>query len=252
MKKIIFFSSLLCHFFAFCQKKVFFGKISDNLGTLPHVHIVNKNNNSATSSNENGEFRIFAKPKDTLIFTSVGYKTKILILQTSDFGINEKQIKLKKEIIELDEITVKKHNLTGNLSSDTKLVKTEKEINAKTLQLPNANKRKLTVAERRLFTATGGGLLGIDYIINLLSGRIKKLKTLKKIEDNEKQIKNLKNTFTNYIINDLKIDSTNLYRFIYFCQEDKNYKIAKKKGKFAIIDFLRQKSVKFKELNKKD
>lgn len=259
------FLSVIGLFYCFCsyaqeQQKVFFGKTSDDLGALSYVHIINKSNGSATSSNNNGEFRIFAKPKDTLQFTSVGYQSRIMVLQTSDFGINEKQIKLQAEIIELDEIELKNHNLTGNLSSDTKLVTTKEEINAKTLKLPNAHKIKLTVAERRLYTAMGGRksfrigtntAVSVDYIINSISGRLKRLKKLKKIEDNETEIKSLKNAFTNYIINDLKIDSTNVYRFIYFCQEDENYQAKQQKGEFAIIEFLKQKSEEFKTINKK-
>lgn len=181
MKKLLlFFIIIYCHSSYSQEKKMFFGKISDDLGILPSAHIINKNTSQATLSNNNGEFRVFAQPNDTIQFTFVGYKTQTLVLKTSDFGINEKQIRLKKEIIKLDEINLKKHALTSSLSSDVKNVKTKKEINAKTLKLPNANTKRYTQIERKLYTAYGGGLLGIDYIINILSGRIKKLKHLKK------------------------------------------------------------------------
>lgn len=250
-KQLVFFTFIAFHFLHSQERKMFFGKTIDDLGNLASVHIINKNTNTATSSNINGEFRIFAQPNDTIKFTFVGYKTHTLLLKNSDFGINEKQIHLKKEIIELDEIELKKHNLTGSLSSDVKNVNTKKEINAKSLMLPNANAKKLTQAERRLYTAMGGGVLGIDYIINLLSGRIKKLKKLKKIEENERQITYLKNSFTNYIIKDLKIKTNEVYRFIYFCQEDKDYKNINHKSEFTIIDFLKKKSIEFKKLNRK-
>lgn len=260
MKKILLFLITTYSFFSHSQeRKMFFGEIYDDLGTLPSVHIINKNTNQATSSGNNGEFRVFAQPNDTIQFTFVGYKTQTLVLKSSDFGIHEKQIRLKKEIIELDEVSLKKHNLTGSLSSDIKNVKTEKEINAKSLKLPNANAKKYTQAERRLYTAKGGlkkpiqlGLanaISLDYIINSISGRIKKLKHLKKIETHEKQIAYLKNTFTNYIVNDLQIDSTNVSRFIYFCQESKNYNKIKPKDEFIIIEFLKEKATEFKKLN---
>lgn len=250
MKQLItLFTIISCTCFS-QERTIFFGKIFDNLGALENVHIINLQTNNATYTNPQGKFKLFAKINDSIKITSVGYKTKVLLLNISDFGINEKQIHLKKETIELDEVNVKKHNLLGLLSSDVKNIKTNDKINAQTLKLPYAGNRKLTVAERRLYTAYGGGLLGIDYIINILSGRIKKLKNLKKIEASEKQITYLKNTFTNYIIQDLKIDSANVSRFIYYAQEDKNYKPILQKGDFSIIEFLKEKSVHFKKLNK--
>lgn len=252
MKKLIFlilFTSTFC----FSQERaIFFGKIFDNLGTLENVHIINLNTHTATYTNPKGEFKLFAKVNDSLKITSVGYKTKSLILKSSDFGITEKQIHLKKQVIELDEVNIKKNNLLGSLSSDIKNIKPKKEINAETLKLPNAKNRKLTVAERRLFTAYGGGQLSLDVVINLLSGRIKKLKALKKIEDDEKQITYLKNTFKKYVIQNLGIDSTDVSRFMYYTQKDKEYEKAKQQGDFAIIKFLKEKSFKFKKLNKKE
>lgn len=253
MNKVIPLLFLLTSSISFSQenRKVLYGVISDNLETLPRVHIINTTTKKATYSNDKGEFKIFAQPNDTIKITAIGYKTQLLLIDNKYFGIHENQIRLQKEIIELNEIEIKSHNLTGTLLSDLKNIKNTTEINAKTLQLPNANTRRLTVAERRLYTAYGGGLLGIDYIINVLSGRIKRLKKLKKIEDNEKEISQLKNTFTNYIINDLNINTSDLYRFIYFCQEDKNFKSQQEKGEFTIIEFLRIKAIEFKKLNPK-
>lgn len=248
MKKLIIL--LLFTSISFAQERtIFFGKIADDLGELENVHIINLNTRGATHTNPQGEFKLFAKVKDSIKITYIGYKTKVLILKTTDFGIAEKQIHLDKETVELDEVNIKNNNLLGSLSSDIKNVKTKEEINAKTLRLPNAGNRKLTQAERRLFTAYGGNILNIDVIINLISGRIKKLKNLKRIEDNEKQITNLKNAFTNYVIQDLKIDSTNVSRFIYYAQEDKDYKKINLKNEFAIIEYLREKSIEFKKLN---
>lgn len=42
-----------------------------------------------------------------------------------------------------------------------------------------------TQEERRIYTAThsAGGILSVDYVINVLSGRLKKLKNEKEIAD---------------------------------------------------------------------
>lgn len=119
-KKLLFFFFIHASIYAQTNRTIFFGKISDELGLLENVHIININTNQATHTNTFGKFKIFAKANDSLKITSVGYKTKTLILKTSDFSITEKQIHLKKEIIELDEVEIKKHNLIGSIESDIK------------------------------------------------------------------------------------------------------------------------------------
>ncbi len=175
------------------DRTIFQGLIYDDLGVLSNAHIVNLQTKKATSSLNQGEFEIFAKVGDSLKITSVGYKTKILKLKTQHFGIQTTKIHLKKDIIELDEVVVGNNNLLGILESDVKGIKEQPQIDAKLLRLPNAGVRKLTSAERKLYTATtSGGGISVDYIINTLSGRLKKLKKLKEFEDAEKEIKWLK------------------------------------------------------------
>lgn len=233
------------------ERNVFFGEVSDNLGKLSRVHIININTKKGILSNDKGKFEILAKPTDSLRFSFVGYKIKKIVLSVLDFGINEKKIHLQKEVITLDEVNVKRHNLTGSIYSDSKLTKEKNNIDAVSLKLPNAGAYKMTQAERKIYTAvtSGGGFVPLELIINIISGRLKKLKKLKEIEETEKNIFYLKSLFTDYIIQDLQIDKSDVYRFIYYCESDKDYELAKNKGEFNVINFLKEKAVAFKKLN---
>jgi len=251
VKKLLFLFFILSIIKIIAQddRKPFYGKIYDDLGTLANAHIINLSTKKATFSKDNGEFKLFVKTNDSLKVTSIGYKTTFLVIKPTLLGMNETKIVLKKDIYELDEVEIKKHYLTGSIYSDSKQVKHKRLINASSLKLPNANKRKFTLAERRLYTARGGGnILSVDFLLNSINGRIKKMKKLKDIENNEKEINYLQNNFESYILNDLQIDSLNVNAFIYYLQENKEF-IQNKKNDFHIIEFMKAKAIEFKKLN---
>ena len=170
------------------NRKFLYATLKDKVGNIFNAHVVNLNTKQGTFTNESGEFRVLAKQHDSLQISFVGYKSTIIIVKLNHFGIQKNTFELVKTAFELDEVSIKKNNLLGYLSSDSKNIKIKKEIDAKTLNLPYAGSRILTPAERRLYTAMGGrNLLSIDYMINSISGRIKKLRKLKIIESLEKR-----------------------------------------------------------------
>lgn len=96
---------------AFCQEKfiTLTGKISDKQTQLaiPFVSIQLKSGSSGTSSNLDGEF-IFkieeSRRTDTLLFSSIGYKS--LVVPLSEIGRNI-SVSLEPAVVELAEVTVK-------------------------------------------------------------------------------------------------------------------------------------------------
>lgn len=103
-------------------RKKLYGRVTDNLGALENIHIINMNTKKATYTNLEGQFLTFARVNDTLKITSIGYKTKFILLKLNDFSVLGKDIKLEKETIVLDEVELKNHNLTGYLANDIKQV----------------------------------------------------------------------------------------------------------------------------------
>lgn len=233
------------------EKRTFiYAEIADKVALLPDVHVLNLQTKQGTFTNENGEFRVLAKENDSLQLSYVGYETKIWVVKKNHFGIHKNSIELNKISISLDEVEVKKNSLLGYLDADSKLIKEEKVINAVTLKLPFAGSRILTKAERELHTATSSyGGIPLDPFLNWISGRLKKLKQNKHIEELENRIHQVKTNYSEYILNELTIKETDVYRFIYFSETDQNFSIKLKQGKVAMIDFLLKKSIEFKKLN---
>lgn len=253
MKNIL--PSIICLFFiikatAQESRKFFYATIQDEVSAVSNAHVINLNTKQGTFTNNNGEFRVLAKANDTLQISFVGYETKNFVVDVNHFGMQENYIQLKKVPIELDEVAIKKHNLLGHISSDTKHIKSEKEINAETLNLPFAGSRILTPAERRLHTATSSyGGIAIDPLLNWISGRIKKLKKFKAIEDREKRIENIRSNYHILIEHELKVLKEDIDRFIYFAESANDFNPFYLNNDVAMITFLQKKSKEFKKLN---
>ncbi len=225
------------------------GVVHDDIEQLSGAHVINLNTNQATYTLDNGTFKIYTKQQDTLQFSFVGYTTQKVIIKKAHLGIQEFSIKLKKNTIALDEIELKQHNLLGSLSSDIKNVKHRKLINANTLNLPNANTRKLTDAERRLYIATtSGGGIPLEYLINVVSGKIKQLKKELAVERKDLKIKTIDARYRTEIISYLNIDSVDVDRFVYFIGLDENFEHEYHKNEFEFIKYLQEQSKLFKKL----
>jgi len=84
------------------------GKVLDNEGFMPviNVNIVNLNKNVGTTSNQYGAYSIPAEVADSLIFSSIGYKSVTLVLKEMNFIDEQLLIKLQPAIYELTEIEI--------------------------------------------------------------------------------------------------------------------------------------------------
>ncbi len=95
---------------------------ANTLLPLSNVNIINVNRVKGTVSNLKGSFEIEASPTDTLHITMIGFES-IKVKVTNDWLKNgNAKIKLTEKAIALDEVIIKKYNLTGYLEVDTKLI----------------------------------------------------------------------------------------------------------------------------------
>ena len=137
------------------------------------------------------------------------------------------------------------------LGIDLKTVPKEKtpKIDAISLGLPNAGNRKMTQIERKIYTATtGNGLIPLDLIINVISGRLKLLKEEAKIISENNDVDYM---FKNYrfIIQDYyNISKEDMYRFLHYCVSDPTYKKYHLKDEIQMIQFLKTMAIQFKKV----
>jgi len=82
------------------------GKVYDAKAPIKNINVFNKTQNRVTVTNEDGNFSIEAKVNDSILFQSIFYHNKTIVLK--DFHFNGVAVfELKEILTELDEVEVK-------------------------------------------------------------------------------------------------------------------------------------------------
>lgn len=268
-KKILFLLVFITQIlFAQDKRKIFYGIVSDNMSTLSNVHITNTTTNKATFSNDKGVFKLFAQVNDSLRVTSVGYKTKTILVTINHFGIIENRIQIKKEIIELDEIELKKHNLNGILSSDVK--QTPKDIGAirskkaldfskidfnkkVILKIDEMNRAKAPDARKTTDPTTRfagvGGTVGDAAIDGYAAAKRKMRKTIKFKESFPKKL--LSEFGSQFFFDELKIPKEKYLHFLEYCNPLGIEKLYKDGKAIQLVKIFDKQSKSYLKLIKK-
>lgn len=203
MKNSILILILLVCNLSFAQEKIINGKITAEGNNVEGINIVNLVNEKSTVSDASGAFQISAKVGDLLIFSSINFEYKRKIIEDKDLVSKGIEIKMIAKVGQLDEVVITQY----------------KNINAVDLGILSKPAKVYTPAERRVRTATTGLL---DPLINLISGRTKKLKGNVQIERRMFLIERLGDLYEDdYFKNNLKIPIENISGFKYFAVEDK-------------------------------
>lgn len=132
MNKLLFLFCLITISLTAQKRKPLYGKVIDSISQVKNAHIINLKTKQATNTNNSGDFKIFAKIGDSLKVTSVGYYNKIYTVNQVSFGFNDLVIFINKRNYLLEQVNIKKTDLLGSLTADTK--KTPKDRKAEALE----------------------------------------------------------------------------------------------------------------------
>ena len=128
MRIILLFAFIVSPFLCFSQmevRKLFLGQIVADSLDVENITILNKNSNIVAITDQFGQFSIYARESDTLLFAGLAFESKSMIVEASDFEYEVLKIKLNVNIIALSEVIIYPVKLTGNLTSDSKKLKTK-------------------------------------------------------------------------------------------------------------------------------
>lgn len=188
------------------------GKITSQIKELNEVYVTNLRSESNTVTDGNGNFSMFVKVGDTLQFSGLQVITKKTVIDENEIIKKLFVITLHAKVIPLDEVEVK----------------TYPNINAVSLGILEKPAKKYTPAERKLKVASDadgkigfGGSVGLDPLLNWMSGRTTMLKKELTIERKEKLLEKIENLFPiEYFTDNLKIPKENFRGFWYYAIED--------------------------------
>lgn len=254
--------SLLCIGFVFWStslgaqslfSKKLEGRVFSNEGDVAATTVQNISTNRATITDIDGFFQIVANLSDTLVFSAVQFKKREIVVSREILQQRMLRVQMEDALTELDEVVVTPYSLTGDLSKDIGIIKTEVVVTASTLELPNAYVLPITKAERELFEATSGaGILPLNPILNGISGRTKMLK--ERIARNKlySRTERVKAFYADSLFRkNLRIPEEKIDDLLYFCEVDPEFQsIVDTHDRLKIWEFIRRKSMVYRENNK--
>jgi len=227
------------------DRAILSGKVVSNTSDLEGVYVINAQTEETVTTDASGSFSILAKADDILVFSSISFKEKRILLKPEDFSNLNFMVNLSMVMYQLQEVVVKKYD----------------NINAEKLGIIPAGQKKYTAAERKLETATalnatanGGGMVGgsisADPLLNFFSGRTAMLKKEVAVEKKEFFMRLLENMFSlDHFIDRLKIPAEYVKGFEYYAIENEKFTIIlNSKNKTSTEFLLGELAVKYKEM----
>ena len=217
------------------------GKVLYRDSNVISANVINNTSQEATITNEDGEFEIKVKLNDRLLFSSVQYQIRSLIISKEILQKSRIVIDVNEKVTELDEVVVGPEN-------------TEKFLDLKEEEFKKIdyNFDKSTRIENQILQS-GRFNNGINFI-NLY-------KAIAKTNTQEEESMSLSYKPSNllrevyddsFFISNLGIPKEKISEFLLFCDEKFPSKfLFKKSNEFQLIDFLVKQSDKFKKILKR-
>ncbi|MDQ6527830.1 carboxypeptidase-like regulatory domain-containing protein [Flavobacterium sp. LHD-85] len=227
------------------DRSVFNGKVISNTSDLEGIYVINAQTEETVTTNASGSFSISAKADDVLVFSSISFKEKRVLLKQEDFSNLNFSVNLTMIMYQLQEVVVKRYD----------------NINAESLGVIPMGQKKYTAAERKLQTATAlnatanggtmaGGSISADPLLNFFSGRTAMLKKEVAVEKKEFFMRLLENMFSlEHFVERLKIPADYVKGFEYYAVENEKFTvILNSKNKTSTEFLLGELAVKYKEM----
>ena len=218
------------------------GKVVSTSSSLEGIHILNLNKGIGIATDNRGYFTIRVAIGDTLQFSAIHLIATKHIIEKDDFGENLLFVEMKSKLNELEEVTIVQY----------------KNINAVSLGIIPKNQKTYTPAERKLKAASDlDGLygtntkIGLDPLLNWISGRTRMLKKEVEVEKNEFLIDATSDYYQKeYFTDVLKIPEDYVDGFLFYIVENSRFVMAMKdKNKTMATFILSELAVEYLKIN---
>ena len=193
------------------------GKVT-NAFDIEGIHILNKTSKYNTVTNEFGEFVIRIQVLDTIIFSSIKYQIRELIITEDIYHKKKININLNELVNELDEVLIG-NTLTGDLFRDLKNIKVEETFNFDDVGIPGFKgdpEEKIVPLAAAAFPLS----VNIEALYKHIGGYYKKLKIQRKwTKENLTVVEIIDYYGFDFFEDAYRIPNNKLYDFLLFCIE---------------------------------
>lgn len=202
---------------ASAQSELINGNVT-NSQEIEGIHILNTTSRYNSITDEYGNFSIRAARNDTLLFSSVKYFPKKVVVSEEIFEKGVLTVTLQELINELDEVILG-HNLSGNISSDLKVIKTEKPLDFEDVGIPGFKgkpEEKIVPVAMAFFPTN----VNLEAAYKYISGYYRKLKLQRKWESQNYSVAQMIGFYSqSFFFEAYAIPENRLYDFLLFCVE---------------------------------
>ncbi|MFS4457484.1 hypothetical protein [Maribacter sp. 2304DJ31-5] len=241
IKKILYIVIVLLGFQAFAQedgRRLLLGKVLYRNVSVANENVINATSESATITNDDGQFAIKVKEGDELVFTAVNYQLKIVKITPEILTNNRLVVEVNEKVTALEEVIVTPEDQERFLKLKNEEFKEfEYEIDRST-QVQNI---ALSQAER-------GMTDGINFV-NIFKAIFKSKK--EKGEEVPKFLLSdvLRQVYDDYFfVMDLKIPQDRIDAFLLYCDAQMPAQsLLKRENEFQLIETLVNNSKSFLE-----
>lgn len=105
------------------EVKLLEGQIIVDTISPANIHVVNLDLEQGTTSNTSGAFKIYVEVGNRLLFSSVQFENKEIVISQTDVDSSKIKVKLFPARNELDEVQISDLKLSGYLDSDLSKIK---------------------------------------------------------------------------------------------------------------------------------
>jgi len=207
------------------------GKVLYRDTNVPNENVINATAETATITNEDGEFLIDVKEGDQLVLTAVNYQLKVVMVTQEILANNRLVIDVKEKITKLEGVVVTPENQKKFLEMQSEEFKRfEYEIDRST----EVDNIAMSIMDRGMQNG-----LGIGNIFKLLYKSLAKKKGGKEAAP-LKMSEVLRHVYDDeFFVVDLKLPQDKIDAFLFYC-DDKipSQSLLRKENEFQLIDFL--------------
>jgi len=193
------------------------GTITNNVD-VEGIHILNKTSRFNTVSDSHGVFEIRVAIHDTLLFSSIKFILKEIVITDQIFKEEKLEIALEEMVNQLDEVIVG-NRLTGNIATDLKNIKVEETFNFDDVGIPGFKgipKEKIVPVAAAAFPTN----VNIEALYKHISGYYRKLKTKRKWTAENNAIARIIDYYGfTFFEEAFQIPRNRIYDFLLFCSE---------------------------------
>lgn len=218
------------------------GQVRNDLVPVENVIVFNVNSNTGTVVNQYGSFSIMAKVSDTLVFSSLAFKSKKIVLTEQEFIAPKLIVKMEVFTNELAEVLVLAKKELNPIEGNT-----QKYVDLKYFDDEKSSPKNIVMPP------IGGIDNGMDFV------RIYKdvLKILRKNNPQKVDFYNdtsfsefaLNKINYSFFSNTLNLKDDEIKLFLIFCENDPMSRtLMKPSEEFKLIDFFLEKNKEYKKI----